>query len=144
MTATLTFFDSTKEFLSDLLRELSDGQLQLPDFQRGWVWDDDHIRRVLASVARSYPIVPSCCSRPAVRRGSSPDRSRAWSFRPGGQPEPKRLILDGQQRLTKADISPEEMDGILLSHAIDPDTLHNDNFVAFFRGQADLASHSDR
>jgi hypothetical protein len=28
-------FDSSKEFLSDLLKELENGKIQLPDFQRG-------------------------------------------------------------------------------------------------------------
>ena len=36
-------FDSTKKRLADLLREITDGKIQLPDFQRGWVWDDEHI-----------------------------------------------------------------------------------------------------
>ena len=31
-------------------------QTQIPDFQRGWVWDDVHIRSLLASVSLSYPI----------------------------------------------------------------------------------------
>src|SRR5512144_716123 len=49
-------FDSGKEFLSDLLKELAIGDVQLPDFQRGWVWDDEHIRSLLVSIARSFPI----------------------------------------------------------------------------------------
>ncbi len=52
---TLTTFDSTKESLSAILQEISEGNIQLPDFQRGWVWDDDHIKSLLASVALSYP-----------------------------------------------------------------------------------------
>jgi Protein of unknown function DUF262 len=27
-----------------------------PDFQRGWVWDDNHIASLLASISMSYPI----------------------------------------------------------------------------------------
>jgi uncharacterized protein with ParB-like and HNH nuclease domain len=49
-------FDSTKESLLDLLRSIGEGKTQLPDFQRGWVWDDEHIRSLLASVSLSYPI----------------------------------------------------------------------------------------
>lgn len=52
----MTTFDSTKASLTDLLREISQGKLQLPDFQRGWVWDDDHIRDLLVSIGRSFPI----------------------------------------------------------------------------------------
>ena len=52
----ITTFDSTKESLLDLLRSLREGKTQLPDFQRGWVWDDAHIRSLLASISLSYPI----------------------------------------------------------------------------------------
>lgn len=52
----MTTFDSTKESLLDLLRSIREGKTQLPDFQRGWVWDDEHIRSLLASVSLSYPI----------------------------------------------------------------------------------------
>jgi uncharacterized protein with ParB-like and HNH nuclease domain len=36
----MTTFDSTKESLLDLLQSIKHGKTQLPDFQRGWVWDD--------------------------------------------------------------------------------------------------------
>jgi hypothetical protein len=49
--STLTTFDTTKEFLSDMLKQLGDGKTRLPDFQRGWA--DDQIRYVLASFPRS-------------------------------------------------------------------------------------------
>ena len=52
----MTTFDSTKESLLDLLQSIKQGKTQLPDFQRGWVWDDDHIRSLLASVSLSFPI----------------------------------------------------------------------------------------
>ena len=52
----MSTFDSTKASLSDLLREIKEGTIQLPDFQRGWIWDDDHIRDLLVSIARSFPI----------------------------------------------------------------------------------------
>ncbi len=49
-------FDSTKTELRKLLDEIVEGEIQLPDFQRGWVWDDEHIRSLLVSIARSFPI----------------------------------------------------------------------------------------
>ena len=49
-------FESNDEPLPDLLRNIREKKLQLPDFQRGWVWDDDRIRSLLASVSLSYPI----------------------------------------------------------------------------------------
>lgn len=51
-----TTFDSVKNSLADLLRHAHAGRLQLPDFQRGWVWDDDRIKDLLSSVSVSFPI----------------------------------------------------------------------------------------
>ena len=41
MTATMSF-DSTKKRLEELLKDIKSGKLQLPDFQREWIWDDEH------------------------------------------------------------------------------------------------------
>jgi hypothetical protein len=95
----ITMFDSTKESLQDLLRGIRDGKTQLPDFQRGWVWDDEHIRSLLASVSMSYPI-----GAVMMLQTGNPDvrfKPRPVEGVPLVQPpEPERLILDGQQRLT--------------------------------------------
>jgi hypothetical protein len=73
--------------------------LQLPDFQRGWVWDDDHIRSLLASVSLSYPI-----GAVLMMETGGPDGRFKPRLVEGVQltqsPAPQRLILDGQQRLT--------------------------------------------
>jgi hypothetical protein len=95
----ITMFDSTKESLQDLLRGVREGKTQLPDFQRGWVWDDEHIRSLLASVSMSYPIgavMMLQTGNPDVRFKPRPVEGVSL----GAQTEPERLILDGQQRLT--------------------------------------------
>ncbi len=94
----MTTFDSTKTELKRLLDEVIEGKIQLPDFQRGWVWDDDHIRSLLVSIARSFPIG-------AVMLLESGGDAR-FQVRPvegvalQENTKPERLILDGQQRLT--------------------------------------------
>ena len=49
-------FDSTKTSLYDILKDINKGKIQLTDFQRGWVWDDDRIKGIIASVVKSFPI----------------------------------------------------------------------------------------
>src|SRR5215813_12326512 len=96
----MTTFDSTKTHLSKLLDEISEGKIQLPDFQRGWVWDDEHIRSLLVSIARAFPIG-------AVMLLESGGEVR-FQVRPIEGIDPamatpdkvEKLILDGQQRLT--------------------------------------------
>ncbi len=52
----MSSFDSTKIALPDIIKAIMLGKVQLPDFQRGWVWDDSHVRSLLVSIARSFPV----------------------------------------------------------------------------------------
>ena len=93
-----TAYGMDKKPLTALLGEASDGRAKLPDFQRGWVWDDDRIRSLLASISLSYPVG-------AVMMLETGGDSIRFKHRPlEGAPDPSqdadRLILDGQQRLT--------------------------------------------
>lgn len=94
----MSTFDSTKTELSTLLKEVVDGKLQLPDFQRGWVWDDEHIRSLLVSIARSFPIGAVMLLEAG---GDTRFQVRpVEGVTPVSDARPERLILDGQQRLT--------------------------------------------
>lgn len=94
-----TSFDSTKKPLKDMLRDVEKGVLQLPDFQRGWVWDDQGIRSLLASVSQSFPIgaVMTLKSGGDVRFKPRPIESVPLA---DVQEIPDEFLLDGQQRLT--------------------------------------------
>ena len=96
----LKTFQSPDLPLREILEDIASGKVQLPDFQRDWVWDDDHVCSLLASVSLSYPIGA------VMLLGTSPDGT---VFKPrlvesvelsAPHPHPDRLILDGQQRLT--------------------------------------------
>jgi len=93
-------FDSTKASLVDILKDITSGKIQLPDFQRGWVWDDDHIQDLLVSVARSFPIgaVMLLENGGEVRFQTRPVEGLERLV--GTDKKPEKLILDGQQRLT--------------------------------------------
>lgn len=95
----MSTFDSTKTPLPEIIKQITEGKLQLPDFQRGWVWDDDHVRSLLVSIARSFPVgaVMLLETGGEVRFQVRPIENLSFS---GTIPEPERLILDGQQRLT--------------------------------------------
>ena len=96
----MTTFDSTKMLLSQLLNDIKLGKVQLPDFQRGWVWDDDHVRDLLVSIARSFPVgaVMLLETGGEVRFQTRPVEGLEKSI--DVSVEPQKLILDGQQRLT--------------------------------------------
>jgi uncharacterized protein with ParB-like and HNH nuclease domain len=92
-------FDSTKRSLRDLLQELKIGKTQLPEFQRGWVWKNEQIKELIASVIRQYPIgaVMLLEAGGEVRFQNRPVEGLRFD---GVIPQPDLLILDGQQRLT--------------------------------------------
>ncbi len=91
-------FGIEKEFLKDLLREVREGQAQLPEFQRSWVWPDRNISSLLASISLGYPVGTVMM----LRAGGDvkfKQRPVQGATPPAGV-HVERLILDGQQRLT--------------------------------------------
>ena len=95
----ITALSIEKENLHGLLGEASDGSAQLPDFQRGWVWDDDHVCSLLASISLGYPIGAVMM----LRTGGDGLRFKQRAIEGATPPAASaadRLILDGQQRLT--------------------------------------------
>ena len=92
-------FSSDELPLAELLGRAERGELQLPDFQRGWVWDDEHIRSLLVSISLSYPI-----GAVMTLVAGNPDVNFKARLLEGvtrtAAPEPEVLLLDGQQRLT--------------------------------------------
>jgi len=93
-------FDSTKTPLQELLVRADKGALQLPDFQRGWVWDDDRIRSLLASVSVSFPIGAVMLLQTGGEHVRFKPRALAGTHPRLREVSPETLILDGQQRLT--------------------------------------------
>ena len=95
----MTTFDITRRSLPDVLADITNGKIQLPDFQRGWIWDDDHVQSLLASIARSFPIGAVMLLETG---GNVRFQVRPVEYVPFGQniPKAESLILDGQQRLT--------------------------------------------
>jgi hypothetical protein len=95
----MSTFDSTKQQLPKILDEVVEGKIQLPDFQRGWIWDDNHVQSLLVSIARSFPVgaVMLLETGGDVRFQTRPIENVSFN---GRYPQPEKLILDGQQRLT--------------------------------------------
>lgn len=93
-------FDSTKTSLGKLLDQIVEGKIQLPDFQRGWVWDDAHIRSLLVSIARSFPIGSVMLLEAGGSARFQIRLVEGVTPLPGTNGAAENLILDGQQRLT--------------------------------------------
>lgn len=86
--------------LEALLRQCGDGKIQLPDFQRSWVWAEDRILSLIASVSCAFPIG-------ALMTLESNSGATIFARRPvqgartgAKDVSPAELLLDGQQRMT--------------------------------------------
>jgi hypothetical protein len=96
-----TAFKTNPISLEELLRHCGSGKIQLPDFQRSWVWDEDRIKSLIASISQAFPV--GALMTLEMKSGAADTFAR----RPvqGAPPEaagqaPEQLLLDGQQRMT--------------------------------------------
>src|SRR5271157_22788 len=94
-----TTFQTNPFDLNKLLDDCERGILQLPDFQRSWVWGEDRIKSLIASISKAFP----------VGALMSLNTGGPVNFKPrpieGAPAEahaatPRSLLLDGQQRMT--------------------------------------------
>ena len=92
-------FQTPQYTLGKYLEWTTSGKLQLPDFQRGYKWDDERIRSLLATITRGHPLGvvmllqagnQNIRFKPKALQGTSVESTV----------EPTLLLLDGQQRLT--------------------------------------------
>ena len=49
-------FDNIPSKVSDLLSDVKNGRIGLPDLQRPFVWKDNKVRELLDSMMKGYPI----------------------------------------------------------------------------------------
>ena len=96
-----TTFDTNPVLLQSLLKTCEDGKLQLPDFQRSWVWEEERIMSLIASVSRGFPMGALMSLKSKIGEGV------IFAKRPiegaplaAAQTQPEQLLLDGQQRMT--------------------------------------------
>lgn len=85
--------------LEELLKQCERGEIQLPDFQRSWVWDDERIRGLLASISQAFPVGALM----TLENGGEVDfkpRPIEGVPKAAESTKPASLLLDGQQRMT--------------------------------------------
>ena len=84
--------------IKELMAGIESGKIQLPDFQRGWVWEDERIKALIASITNNFPVGAAMF----LEYGNENVRFkyRVIEGSPSKDQIPTELILDGQQRLT--------------------------------------------
>lgn len=85
--------------LSDYLKWTTTGKIQLPDFQRGYKWEDERIRQLLVTILRGHPLGVVMLLKTGNDQIRFKPRPIEGTTVPAGTPA-ENLLLDGQQRLT--------------------------------------------
>lgn len=80
--------------VTTVLDQIENGQITLPEFQRGYVWNRDQVRGLVRSLYKRYPMG----SMLAWNTDSSTAKARGVEVPGGGQQV--KMLLDGQQRMT--------------------------------------------
>ncbi len=87
--------------LEELLRHCAIGKIQLPDFQRSWVWDEERIKGLVASISQAFPV--GALMTLEMRSGTAETFARRpvqGALASAIDQLPDQLLLDGQQRMT--------------------------------------------
>ncbi|GAA4733713.1 DUF262 domain-containing protein [Nocardioides endophyticus] len=85
--------------LGELMALTASGAIQLPDFQRDYLWSDERVRQLLVTVAQGHPLGAVLL----LDTGTLHLRLRAVPLEgtdPARGTRPELLLLDGQHRLT--------------------------------------------
>lgn len=90
-------FETTREDLKRILRDVDEGRLQLPDFQRDYVWNEEDVRSLIASIAKGFPVGALLTLETG---GPVAFKPRMLAGVPAKDKMPEGLLLDGQQRMT--------------------------------------------
>ncbi len=85
--------------LSEYMKWTTNGKIQLPDFQRGYKWEDERIRQLLVTNLRGHPLGVVMLLRTGNDQIRFKPRPVEGVTLPAGAAA-DLLLLDGQQRLT--------------------------------------------
>lgn len=89
-------FDNIPSKVEDLLSDVKNGRIGLPDLQRPFVWKDNKVRELLDSMMKGYPIG-------YIMLWASPEDYENTGYIGKNDKiykQPDDLVIDGQQRLT--------------------------------------------
>ena len=89
-------FDNIPSKVADLLSDVKNGRIGLPDLQRPFVWKDNKVRELLDSMMKGYPIgYIMLWESPADYENTGYIGKNDKMYK-----SPDDLVIDGQQRLT--------------------------------------------
>ena len=90
---------TTNRTLTSLLQYIKQGNIQVPQFQRGFIWDRDNVKRLFDSIKKGYPVGTIFLWKPADSSdGLNESKLGAYTIPRGNAQD--YYVLDGYQRLS--------------------------------------------
>lgn len=120
-----SYFRIEQPSLRELLNDCKAGRIQLPDFQRSWVWREDRIVSLISSVSTSFPIGALMMLEAGGEVEFKPRQIQGIEKEFEKQ-KLEKLILDGQQRVTSL------YQAILLNKAVKTKNSKGDEVKRWF------------
>ncbi len=91
-------FKNIPSKVGDLVKDVRNGRIGLPDLQRPFVWKDNKVRELFDSMLKGYPIgYIMLWESPAdyeSKKSTIGDNSKTYE-------DPKELVIDGQQHMKR-------------------------------------------
>ncbi|OAH45660.1 hypothetical protein AYJ66_16785 [Dietzia cinnamea] len=133
-------FQTPQHALPDLLKRIDSGDIQLPDFQRGYRWDSERVRSLVLTVIRGYPLGAVMTMSAANQDVYFQPRTFAGTPPGAASAAPTELVLDGQQRLTSL-YQALHGDGVV--EIVDPNDEDKTSTVRFFIDMNKVGTDAD-
>lgn len=131
-----------------IIEKISSGQIRIPAFQRGYVWEPENVAFLMDSLYKGFPIGSILLWRTAERLKTE---KQLGNFQ---LPEPEKnypvdYVLDGQQRLTsifavfQTDMRPMENENWMDIYYLmgSKSSIQKSKFVALSKKEVDLNKH---
>ena len=137
----MSTFQTPQYSISELLQKALSGELQLPEFQRPYRWDDERIRSLLVTILRGHPMGVVM----TLKTGGQNVRFKprpVTSVEEGELKEPELLLLDGQQRVTSM-VQALTRDGVVDTEDSRHHKLRRRYFVDVVKALGDVREQED-
>jgi len=130
-----------------LIDRISSGDIRIPAFQRGFVWDSEQTAFLLDSIYKGFPIGTVILWRTGERL-TVEKQVGAFELREPSKDYPVNYVLDGQQRLTtlfsafQTELAPisDEWTEIYFDMAVE-ENIQESSFLALEAAEVDVSRH---
>lgn len=136
--------------ISELIHKINDGQIRIPSFQRGFIWDADRVAHLMDSIYKGFPFGTLLLWR--TKTPLRVERKLGPYKLPEMRPDyPIDYVLDGQQRATSIFgvfqhlLSPEKGDDdaiFKIFYDLTPsNSIQDSNFIFVSEDEIDRTKH---